>query len=289
MTYRTKLLGSVVGSLGSLVFAAGCGSPVQLSVSTYQSDATFAVNSYLISGETDAILVDGQFTRGDAEKVVTLVKNSGKTLRSIFLTHAHPDHYLGLDVIATAFPEVPIVATPEVVAEFKAKGPDALASAKTNFGAANIADKLATVTALGDNKLVLEGEELQVVKLSDGESPSAAALYGSRQKLLISGDLLYHRAYLWLAECRTDAWVSNLRSLSSLGDIEQVYPGHGAAPATASVIDENIQYLATVVPILQGASSVSDAITKVKQRYSYTGGGLLDYSTQIYFAACKKP
>lgn len=289
MTLRTHLLGSLCGALCSLFFVAGCGSPVQLSVSNYQSDATFAVNSYLISGENDAILVDGQFTRGDAEKVVTMIKASGKTLRSIFLTHAHPDHYLGLDVIAAAFPGVPIVATAEVVAEFKAKGPDALASAKTNFGAANIADKLATVTVLSDDKLILEGEELQVVKLSDGESPSAAALYGSRQKLLISGDLLYHRAYLWLAECKSDAWVSNLRSLSRLGPIEQVYPGHGAAPATASVIDENIEYLGTVVPILQSANSVSDAIAKVKQRYSYTGGGLLDYSTQIYFSACKKP
>ena len=285
MTLRTQLLGSLV----SLALATGCGSPVELHVSNYQSDATFAVNSYLISGESDAILVDGQFTRGDAEKVVTMVKASGKTLRSIFLTHAHPDHYLGLDVIATAFPGVPIVATPEVVAEFVAKGPAALASAKTNFGAANIADKLATVTPITDDKLVLEGEALQIVKLSDGESASAAALYGSRQKLIVSGDLIYNRAYLWLAECKSDAWVNNLRSLSSLGAIEQVYPGHGAAPATASVIDENLEYISTVIPILQSANTAADAITKVKQRYSYTGGGLLDYSTQIYFSACKKP
>jgi glyoxylase-like metal-dependent hydrolase (beta-lactamase superfamily II) len=285
MTLRTQLLGSIV----SLTLAAGCGSPVELHVSNYQSDATFAVNSYLISGDSDAILVDGQFTRGDAEKVVTMVKASGKTLRSIFLTHAHPDHYLGLDVIATAFPGVPIVATPEVVAEFQAKGPAALASAKTNFGAANIADKLATVTPIPDDKLVLEGEELQIVKLSDGESPSSAALYGSRQKLLISGDLLYNHAYLWLAECKSDAWISNLRSISTLGAIEQVYPGHGAAPAAATVIDEDIQYISTVIPILQSATTAADAIAKVKQRYGYTGSGLLDYSTQIYFSACKKP
>lgn len=55
------------------------------------------------------------------------------------------------------------------------------------------------------------------------------------------------------------------------------------------MIDENIEYISTVIPILQSANTAADAITKVKQRYSYTGGGLLDYSTQIYFSACKKP
>ncbi|MBP6609089.1 MAG: MBL fold metallo-hydrolase [Deltaproteobacteria bacterium] len=287
MSIRFSLLASLFSL--SLVASAGCGAPVNLTVKSYSSDATFAVGSYLLTGNQDAILVDGQFTKGDAEKVVAMVKESGKTLRAIFLTHAHPDHYLGLDVIASAFPGVPVQATPEVVAEFQAKGPAALASAKSNFGAANIAEKLATVTAVSDDKLVLEGEELRIVKLSDGESPSAAALYGSRQKLLVAGDLIYNRAYLWLAECKTDAWTQNLKNIRSLGPIEQIYPGHGAAPATAAIIDENLQYLATVPPIFQVAATAADAIAQVKQKYSYTGGGLLDYSTQIYFSACKKP
>lgn len=287
MSLRRILVSSFITLAG--VTTLGCGAPVTLTVKSYTSDPTFAVNSYLVSGSKDAILVDGQFTRGDAEKVVAMVKESGKNLRSIFLTHAHPDHYLGLDVIASAFPGVPILATAEVVADFQAKGPAALASAKANFGAANIAEKLATITAVSQDKLELEGEELRIVKLSDGESASAAALYGSRQKLLVAGDLLYNRAYLWLAECKSEAWAQNLKGLSSLGGIEQVFPGHGAPLATPAIVDENLQYLATVVPILQSAASADDAIAQVKQKYSYTGGGLLDYSTKIFFSACKKP
>lgn len=52
--------------------------PVSLTVKSYTSNPTFAVNSYLVSGSKDAILVDGQFTRGDAEKVVAMVKESGR-------------------------------------------------------------------------------------------------------------------------------------------------------------------------------------------------------------------
>ena len=88
MSIRFSLLASLFSL--SLVASAGCGAPVNLTVKSYSSDATFAVGSYLLTGNQDAILVDGQFTKGDAEKVVAMVKESGKTLRAIFLTHAPP-------------------------------------------------------------------------------------------------------------------------------------------------------------------------------------------------------
>ena len=83
MSIRFSLLASLFSL--SLAAVAGCGAPVNLTVKSYSSDATFAVGSYLLTGNQDAILVDGQFTKGDAEKVVAMVKESGKTLRAILL------------------------------------------------------------------------------------------------------------------------------------------------------------------------------------------------------------
>lgn len=53
------------------------------------------MNSYLVLGDKEALVVDGQFFKADATKVVDLIKASGKTLTAVFLTHAHPDHYYG--------------------------------------------------------------------------------------------------------------------------------------------------------------------------------------------------
>lgn len=276
-------------SLTLALLASGCGAPVDLSVSSYTSDATFAVGSYLIAGPKEAVLVDGQFTRADAEKVVQLVRGSGKTLKLVFVTHAHPDHYLGLDIIRQAFPDVPMQAIPEVVTDFNAKAPGALAGLQGSFPPGTLADKLVTLTPLTASTLSVDGEELQIVKLPEGEAVASAVLYAPRQQLLFAGDNVYNRAYLWLAECKTDAWVSNLDRLRALGGLAQIYPGHGPAPATAAVLDEDAAYLKEVVAIFKAAPDAAEGIKQVRQKYpGYTGGGLLDFSTPGYFMNCKK-
>jgi hypothetical protein len=60
------------------------------------------------------------------------------------------------------------------------------------------------------------------------------------------------------------------------------------APATAAVLDADLAYLRDVPPMLRSAADASAAITQVKQKYpSYTGTGLLDFSTQNFFASCR--
>ena len=79
----------------------------------------FLVTSTLIAGEKDAVLVDGQLTLSDAHRLVGLILDSKKTLTTVYVTHAHPDHYFGLVVVKQAFPKVKIVALPATVAEIK--------------------------------------------------------------------------------------------------------------------------------------------------------------------------
>src|SRR3954451_24794382 len=74
----------------------------------------------LITGETDAFLIDTGFTRADGHRLAAAVLDSGKTLTKVFVSHADPDFYWGAEVIADAFPEAEIVATPLVIDHIKA-------------------------------------------------------------------------------------------------------------------------------------------------------------------------
>src|SRR5262249_57489802 len=53
-------------------------------------------NYTLVTGETEALLVDVPFSRSDAHRVVAAILDSGKKLATIFVTHDHPDHFFRL-------------------------------------------------------------------------------------------------------------------------------------------------------------------------------------------------
>ena len=69
-------------------------------------------NSYLISDGEDALLFDVFQLRSDAEKLADSVEASGKKLREVWISHAHPDHWAGLDVLSREFADAPISALP---------------------------------------------------------------------------------------------------------------------------------------------------------------------------------
>ena len=61
------------------------------------------------------MLVDAGFTRADGHRLVAEVLDSGKALTKVFISHADPDFYWGAEVIADAFPDAELVATPLVI------------------------------------------------------------------------------------------------------------------------------------------------------------------------------
>src|SRR5437016_7760639 len=79
------------------------------------SDDQFWVNSVIIEGTHEVILVDAQLTKTSAEKVLQKIKETKKPLSIIYITHEHADHFLGLEVFKEAYPEVRIIANSKVV------------------------------------------------------------------------------------------------------------------------------------------------------------------------------
>lgn len=96
--------------------AAAHAAPLQLEVFNPGEAAIFPVASVIVSGAKDAVLIDAQFSRGEALKLVERIRSGGKRLTTVYVSHSDPDFYFGLDVIHAAFPEAKIVATPQTIA-----------------------------------------------------------------------------------------------------------------------------------------------------------------------------
>lgn len=52
---------------------------------------SFHVNAVLVAGKTEAVLLDTGFTRADALRIAAMVLDSGKTLKTIYISQADPD------------------------------------------------------------------------------------------------------------------------------------------------------------------------------------------------------
>src|SRR6516225_5739509 len=80
-------------------------------------------NSYLLSDRDEALLFDVFQLRSDAEKLADSIAASWKKLTKVWISHAHPDHFLQLDLIVERFPDVEVLTAPNVLDDLKADGP----------------------------------------------------------------------------------------------------------------------------------------------------------------------
>jgi glyoxylase-like metal-dependent hydrolase (beta-lactamase superfamily II) len=78
-----------------------------------------ANSATLIYGEQDAVLVDTFLTVEQCNGLADAIVASGKTLKAIYVTHAHGDHFFGIKVLQDRFPDLKALATPNVVAKMK--------------------------------------------------------------------------------------------------------------------------------------------------------------------------
>jgi glyoxylase-like metal-dependent hydrolase (beta-lactamase superfamily II) len=95
-----------------VMVSAGAQSKFALKVHTGRGQTGYDVNSTMIIGEKDMLVIDPQFSLSEAHKLAAEILESKKNLAVIYSTHPHPDHLFGLAVLKQAFPDAKIVALP---------------------------------------------------------------------------------------------------------------------------------------------------------------------------------
>lgn len=200
-----------------------------LNIETYnpKNNSIFPVVSSLITGDKEVLLVDAQFHKKDAKKLVQMIKDSQKKLTTIYISHSDPDYYFGLDTITQAFPKAKIVATQATV--------DAIESTKDGklayWGPILKEDAPQTIivpNALAGDTLTLEDETIQIKGL-DGKAPERSFLWVPSIKTVMGGVVVSDNIHVWIADTQTeksqDTWQETLNLIQSLQP-ETVIPGH---------------------------------------------------------------
>lgn len=257
------------GILLTLAAASATAAPLHLEVYNPQENGIFAVSSTLVSGPTEAILFDAQFSVQDGEKLVKMIKASGKTLKEIVITSGDPDFYFGLEPIVKAFPQVSVVASPLVV-----KHIEETKAAKLAFWGPQMKEgapqSLTVPQPVASARFTVDGETLEL------RHPDSYAAYVwiPANKAILGGTAVSSGIHVWTADTQTPAaraeWRQVLSEMQRLKP-QQVIPGHylGARPAGDEAIRFTADYLQRFEQALQTHSSSAEVIKTMTQHWPH--------------------
>ncbi len=229
-----------------------------------KEDLAWVTNTVtLIHGERDAVLVDTFLSVQHSKELVDWVVESGKNLTTIYVTHAHGDHFFGLQLLLDRFPNARAFATAQSVAGMQRQiSPDVVSSFWEPRFPGQVPAKLTVPEVLDGDKLYLEGEELRVIDIGHTDKANSTALHVPSIGLAISGDAVYNNTHPYLAECDDQARGEWLRALDK---IEALHPsaavaGHGVLDPDSSPrhIGETRNYLLDFNRVVANTSTARD-------------------------------
>jgi glyoxylase-like metal-dependent hydrolase (beta-lactamase superfamily II) len=168
----------------------------------------------LVSGATEAVLIDGGFTLSDGRALAEAIKATGRKLTTIYISQSDPDYYFGLGPIKAAFPDARVIAATATVEAIKGSVGKKLAvwgpQLKEN-GPQTLAEVI--IPEVFDGKtLTVDGESIEIVDVEGLANrrylwvPSLNAVFG--------GVLIFSGVHVWTADTNgadvRAAWLRNL-------------------------------------------------------------------------------
>lgn len=261
--------------------------PAALSVQPYHpgDQAMFSVASNLVIGQHDAILIDAQFAASDAAQLVQRIRDSGKRLTSIYISHGDPDFYFGLATVHDAFPEARILATAPTVAHITATQAGKLAFWGPKMGADKPARILIPEVLQGDS-LSLEGQPLKIIGLH-GPTPDRSVVWIPALRTVLGGIPVVAGEHVWMADTQSAQshadWLKTLATIKALKPT-RVIPGHYASGAAldVSALDFTGAYIRAFDQETARSTNADALIAAMKKRYpTLAGVSSLELSAKV--------
>lgn len=257
----------------ALATAASAQSTLQLKVHTGRGANGYDVNSTMISGEKDMLVIDPQFTLSEAHRLTAEILESKKNLATIYVTHAHPDHLFGLAVLKQAFPSAKMVALPATVNAAKTAWPGRQKFWVNTYGNNIPGPEPVLPEELSAPMLTLEGEQFAITGGVQGDGPGNSFVYIPSLKAVVAGDTVFDHVYFGVPKDKArEEWMKTLDQISALRPAI-VVPGHEGPGAKhdPSAIEFMKKYIADWDANVARSKSAAEMRANVVKQYPGLG------------------
>jgi glyoxylase-like metal-dependent hydrolase (beta-lactamase superfamily II) len=213
-------------------------------IHSYLSPANgLQVNTQMIEGPTAVVIFDGQLLLPYADEVASYVQTLGKPVDRIILSHAHTDHWGGLQVLTERFPDVRVFALDGVADQIRAGGPARLDRLRRNYGDRAAVKVTVPTETITEGLQRIDGVTYDFKRFVDAESDLQLAALLPEQKVLMALDLVFSpKQHAFTGGNHFDQWIIILETLKALQGYDTIIIGHDT-PVDRSAIDSTITYV----------------------------------------------
>ena len=267
-----KYLKTALLSMTALTLGMQSAMAQELSLKNYYAAPEhFGVTSTLIEGDKDAVLVNAQFSKSEALKIAADILDSGKTLKTIFISYGDPDFYFALDVFKTYFPDVKVIATPQTVQHIQSTYQHKVDYWAPKMGA-NAPSKIVVPEAYAAKNLKLENADIQIKGQDE-----LTYLWLPQIKAVVGGIPVTSGTHLWMAD--TPKAQDRQKVVAVLNDIKKlnpsiVVPAHTSidAPQNLAAVNFSLDYYRQYEPAVKKSKNSAQLIQAMKQKYPALAG-----------------
>jgi glyoxylase-like metal-dependent hydrolase (beta-lactamase superfamily II) len=244
------------------------------------------VNTQMIEGPTAVVVFDGQLLLPYADEVASYAQTLGKPVDRIILSHAHTDHWGGLQVLTERFPDARVFALDGVADQIRAGGPARLDRLRRIYG-----DRAATKVTLPTETITegpqrIDGVTYDFKRFADGESDLQLAALLPEQKVLMAFDLVFSpNQHAFTGANHFDHWMIVLESLKALQGYDTIIIGHDT-PVGRSAIDTTMTYVKRAKEIHAASADAKTYSENLKAAFpDLQQAGFVDLSASYLYAA----
>ena len=203
----------------------------KLSTKTFlANDDGFCVTNTIIMGEEKCAIFDAQWTLANAYRALAEILEENLTLETIYLSHAHPDHYFGSWVFKKHFPDARVIAVPEEAAIMKKQWTAKNDEVVPDVGAINYVPRILDfdIEPYDKDYFEVEGHRVEIIPRLMGDYRYNTACYIPEISTLCCSDIVFNEAHPFTCEidrAERAEWIEVLDRLEAM-DCDVVIPGH---------------------------------------------------------------
>lgn len=204
--------------------------------------AAYSANAYWLESESGIVLIDALMLQSDARLLVAAMKETGKPLAGIILTHPHLDHFGGIRTVRAAFGDVPVIATQATADGIKPAYDRSVAEGGVQRFGDDFDHNLPEPDRIvpSGTEIELAGMHFTLQDLGPLEAGNNTVVFSRETSALFSGDATVRGAWVYVGEGRPTALLRQLEALgTAYPNVGAVYSGHYDPGPLSTVLSEN--------------------------------------------------